>query len=342
MQAIIFFLKHKIMKNYSFFVGIDISKNSLDICCYDYSSTDKFTYHKIGNTPKTIVKFFKSLAKENTLICMEDTGVYGMYLYQILTELSYDFAVVPAIHIKRSKGLTRGKSDKADAKDIAKFASSHIQELELYKMPELAFQELKLLVNERDKLIEAIKVFQSTSESTCYVDPSLLKTLKRNNAKTIKHLAQQLIALEKEIKCLIARNETMNTQIELLQSIPGIGPQTALQLLIHSKCFTIFKNWRQLACYAGIAPFPYQSGSSIKGKTKVSHFAQKRLKSALHMASLTFKKNDTEALNYFNRKVAEGKNKMSIINAIRCKLVARAFAVINRGTPFVNTQKFAA
>jgi transposase len=60
------------------------------------------------------------------------------------------------------------------------------------------------------------------------------------------------------------------------------------------------------------------------------------------MASLTFKKYDTEALNYFNRKVAEGKNKMSVINAIRCKLVARAFAVINRGTPFVNTQKFAA
>ena len=330
------------MKNYSFYVGIDISKSSLDICSFQNNNADKPIYQKIGNSLKDIARYLKSLHQENTIVCMEDTGVYGMYLYQVLTEHGFDFAVVPAIHIKRSKGLTRGKSDKADAKDIAKFVSTHISELVLYKMPELAYQELKLLVTERDKLVKAIKIFQSTSESTCYIDKALAKTLKRNNTKTIKLLEKQLKDIELEIKKLIEQEESMNNQMELLQSIPGIGYQTALQLLIHSKCFTAFKNWRQLACYAGIAPFPYQSGSSIRGKTKVSNFAQKRLKSTLHLASLTFKKYDQETLNYFNRKVEEGKNKMSIINAIRCKLVERAFAVINRGTPFVNTQKFAA
>lgn len=187
------------MKNYSFYVGIDISKNSLDICSFQNSNTDKCTYHKIGNTPKDIAKYLKNLSQENTIICMEDTGVYGMYLYQVLADNNFDFVVVPAIHIKRSKGLTRGKSDKADAKDIAKFAFTHVRELSLYQMSELAFQELKLLVTERDKLVKAIKLFKSTNESTCFIDKNLAKTLKRNNSKTIKLLEKQLKDIEQEI-----------------------------------------------------------------------------------------------------------------------------------------------
>lgn len=98
----------------------------------------------------------------------------------------------------------------------------------------------------------------------------------------------------------------------------------------------------QFACYSGVAPFEYQSGTSIRGRTKVSNFAQKKLKSLLNLGALSAKRHDVELKNYFERKVAEGKNKMLVVNAIRCKILARAFAVINRGTPFVNTQKFAA
>ncbi len=300
------------------------------------------SHQKIGNNPDDIKKFIKTFDRENTIICMEDTGVYGMYLYKFFTKSNVDFAVVPAIHIKRSKGLSRGKSDKADARDIAMFAYTHIHELETYQMQEENFQELKLLVTEREKLVKAIKLFQSTTESTCFIDASTCKTLKKNNNKTIKLLKQQLKELEEAIKTLIKKDEAMNLQMELLQTIPGVGFQTALQLIIYTKCFKAFKNWRQLACYAGLAPFPYQSGTSIKGKTKVSNLAQKKLKASIHMASLIMKKFDIETKNYFERKVAEGKNKMSVINAVRCKLIARAFAVINRGTAFVNIQKFVA
>jgi transposase len=330
------------MKKYSTFIGVDISKNSLDICSFTLNNTDKITHQKIGNTPKEIKDYLKNIDAENGIFCMEDTGIYGMHLYRVLTEHSIDFSVVPAIDIKRSKGLARGKSDKSDAKDIAMFAYTHLHELQLYEMPEETFQELKLLIAERDKLVKAIKIFRSTEESSCYVAKATYKSLKKNNSKTTKLLKQQLEEIEGAIKTLIKDNEAMSYQMELLQSIPGIGFQTALQLMVYTKCFKSFKNWRQLACYAGIAPFPYQSGKSIKGKTKVSNLAQKKLKSSIHMASLTMKKYDTEIKQYFERKVNEGKNKMSVINAIRCKLIARAFAVINRGTPFVNTQKFAA
>jgi transposase len=97
-----------------------------------------------------------------------------------------------------------------------------------------------------------------------------------------------------------------------------------------------------LACYAGVAPFPYQSGTSIKGRTKVHPLADKKLKSLLNMCAISAIRHDKEIKTYYERKAAEGKNKMLIINNVKCKLLARVFAVINRKTPFINTFKFAA
>jgi len=113
-------------------------------------------------------------------------------------------------------------------------------------------------------------------------------------------------------------------------------------LLIATKGFDAFDNWRQLACYAGVAPFPYQSGTSIHGRNKVHPLADKKLKSLLNMCALTALRHDRELKTYYQRKVEDGKAKMLVINNIRCKLLARVFAVINRKSPFVNTQKFAA
>ena len=89
-----------------------------------------------------------------------------------------------------------------------------------------------------------------------------------------------------------------------------------------------------------VAPFEYTSGSSIKGKTKVSHLANKKIKALLNIAALSAKKNDTEMKAYYDKKVKEGKNKMLVLNSIRCKIISRAFAVIQRNTPFVNVNKF--
>ena len=134
----------------------------------------------------------------------------------------------------------------------------------------------------------------------------------------------------------------LKTDYELTQSIPGIEPQTATYLLIVTKGFTYFENARQLACYAGVAPFPYQSGSSIKDRNKVSYLADKKLKSLLNMCVLNSKKYDHQMKTYFDNKVKEGKNKMLILNNIRNKLLHRVFAVIKRQQPYVNIHNFAA
>lgn len=333
------------MKNYQIFIGVDISKLSLDVCLIYQDKPKDVRHFKIANTAIEIRKFIHHIEKRSPgsdiLYCMEDTGVYGLPLCVTLGQANADYAVIPAIQIKRSKGLKRGKTDKADAKDIALYGLTHQHEIHLYQMPESDMQQLKLMLAERDKLVKAIQQFESTQEALIFMDKKIFVGLSKHNAKTSGLLKKQLIELEKAISDLVNSNQKMSEQTKLLQSIPGIGPQIALQMICYTRCFSLFENWRQFACYSGVAPFEYQSGTSIRGRTKVSHFAQKKLKSLLNMGALSAKRHDVELKNYFDRKVAEGKNKMLVVNAIRCKLLARAFAVINRGTPFVNTNKFA-
>jgi len=111
-------------------------------------------------------------------------------------------------------------------------------------------------------------------------------------------------------------------------SIKGIGKITTLYLLVYTGNFIKFSSAKKLASYCGIVPFDHSSGTSIRGKTKVHPMANKRLKKALHMCALISIKQEGEMQTYYNKKVGEGKNKMGVVNAIRNKLVQRAFACV--------------
>ena len=133
---------------------------------------------------------------------------------------------------------------------------------------------------------------------------------------------------------LIAADEQLKNAYQLVSSVPGVGPQITCYLLVYTRCFTSFDNARQLACYAGVAPFEYSSGSSIRGRTKVSHLANKKLKSLLTMCALNTIKKENEFKIYYDRRKAEGKSHMSTLNIIRNKIVSRIFAAVRRGTPY--------
>ena len=156
------------------------------------------------------------------------------------------------------------------------------------------------------------------------------------------NLKKNLKLIDAQLLVVINEDENLKRDFELTQSIPGIGKQTAIYLLLVTKGFTTFDNARQLACFAGVAPFPYQSGTSINGRTKVHHFADKKLKSLLNMCALNAKKYDYQIKEYYERKVADGKNKMLVLNNVRNKLLSRVLAVVKRQQPYVNLNKFAA
>ncbi len=335
------------MKKFKIVIGIDISKNKLDVCIILDPSSNQYHYLVVSNDKKGIASIFKELKKfkfdlSDLLFCFETTGIYGMHLCTELESREINYSMVPAIEIKRSKGLVRGKTDKSDSKDIANYAITHSYKMTLTKLPEADLMKLRLLLTEREKMVKSITLFDSINETDKFLDHSYTKEILLNNKKIIKFLKKQLLELEKIISKIIKSNEQIKKQFDLAKSVPGVGPQTAIQLIVITRCFTAFDNWRKLACYAGVAPFEYSSGKSIRGRTKVSHLANKKLKSLLNMAALSAKKYDKQFKDYYERKTSEGKNGMLVMNALRCKIISRVFAAVRRETPYVDFLKYSA
>ena len=333
------------MKNYRTYLGIDVAKLTLDYCLV--TEDQQLERGQILNTQKSLNLFLKNLKKagydlKEILFVFENTGIYSSLLSLVLSKNELDYAQVPALEIKRSLGITRGKSDKVDAKEIAYYAKRNTDKITLSVLPELNFQQLKIVFAEREKTIAAIKIFERTMENEMFLSKEVFGSVKAINRQTVKHLKKQLAMLDEKIKKLIREDEVLYKQQQLLKSIPGIGEITSVYLLMVTKGFTAFTNGRKFACYSGVAPFEHTSGTSIKGKTRVSHLADKKMKSLLHMVSLTAIKYDPELKDYYTRKKAEGKHTMLVLNNIKCKIVYRIFAVIQRESNFVNLQKFAA
>lgn len=333
------------MKNYLFYVGIDISKLKLDVNLLN-SKTLQSEHFVIENDSKSIKDFVKLLTKRKIdltqlLFCCENTGVYTNHLSCTLLGLELDLWIVPAIEIKRSKGISRGKNDKTDAKDISYYSLRNLDKLRLYKLAEIDIQKLKILYTEREKALKSLLLLETTKENTDFVNKEIYKEVSSFNQSLTSTIKKIIIKIEKRIKEIIKSNEELNKQYTLIKSIPGVGEQTSLYFIIATKGFTAFKNWRQFACYSGVAPFEYSSGTSIKGRTKVNHMADKKMKSLLQMCAMTTLKYDPQLKEYYIKKKDEGKNSMLVLNNIRCKLISRVFAVVNRETPYINTYKFA-
>jgi transposase len=334
------------MKNYSFYVGIDISKLKLDVVVIKKDTLNSTEHFIVENNLKGVKVILDFLAKKKidtsqTLFCCENTGIYTNHLSYYLSEKKLDYWIIPAIEIKRSKGISRGKTDKTDAKDIALYSIRNIDKLNLSTIPEKEIQQLKLLFGEREKVIKSILLFESSKESEDFISKEIYKTISLVNSKTIKMLKNSLKALEAKMNEIIKNHTLLNKQFELIKSIPGVGSQTAMYFIIVTKGFKSFDNSRKFACYSGVAPFEYSSGSSIRGRTKVNHMADKKMKSLLQMCALVAIKYDPELKIYYNKKKEEGKNGMLVLNNIRCKIISRVFSVIKRETPYINIYKFA-
>lgn len=334
------------MKNYLFYVGIDISKSKLDVVILEKQTPNVSNHFIVENNLKGIKAILKNLIKQKidlstVLFCCENTGVYTFPLSSYLSEKTLDLWIVPAIEIKRSKGISRGKNDKSDAKDIALYSIRNIDKLKLSVLPETAIQQLKLLYTEREKVMKSFKLFEATKENIDFMPKQVYKTIAVINNKTVKFLKATLRVIEKEMKEIISAQIELKNQFELIKTVPGIGDKTAIYMLIATRGFTAFDNARKFACYSGTAPFEYSSGSSIKGRTKVNHMADKKMKSILQMCALVAVKYDPQLKEYYERKKAEGKNAMLVLNNVKCKIISRVFSVINRQTPYVNTYKFA-
>jgi len=149
-----------------------------------------------------------------------------------------------------------------------------------------------------------------------------------------KMLSREIKSIEKNIHELIEDNKDVHNSYELVTSVVGIGFATAVHFIIATENFTRFENVRKLICYCGVAPFKHESGTSIRGRTRVSPLANKKLKTLLTMAAICAVRFDSGLKAKYHQKVGEGKPKMSVLNIIRAKLIERIFTVVKRGSPY--------
>ena len=315
-------------------VGIDISNLTLDICISKDGKQQSFI---IKNQVKEIREFFSIYQQEQLLVAMENTGRYNWPLYEVLGSLHHKVYVVSPLHIKKSTGLVRGKNDKVDALRIASFIEKHHAGLPQWKAAPAAIEKLKVLLTERTYRMKVKRqLYAQRADHSKMKRLELDKTMRKMNDQMIDVISKQIKQIEAEIQKLIKADEQLNKQATLICSVPGAGKVLCWTILAKTAGFTVITEPRKMACYSGVVPFEHQSGSSVKGKSRVSHYADKAIKTILHLAAMSAVRLQNDLGDYYRRKVAQGKNKMSVLNAVRNKIIHRIFAVIKKQTPYQN------
>ena len=310
-------------------IGIDTGKSSID-----FSFLENGEKKKIGiveNSVKKLELFFNDLKIDvkETLFCMEHTGIYNFHLLSVLQNHGANIWLENPIQIKRSMGMTRGKNDKIDAFRISKYAYLHQERAKLWQPTRLVIQNLKLLMSQRSRLNKAKKLIEiPVVESKEFIAKDQYKLLKQNCKSTLTGIKKDLALVTAQIKIIIESDDTLKELFKYVASVPNVGLITATAIIVSTNEFQKIDTARKFACHAGVAPFEYTSGSSVRGKTRISHLADKELKTVLHLATLSAISRPGELRDYFVRKVKEGKNKMLVINAIRNKLIHRVFACV--------------
>ncbi len=325
-------------------VGIDISKKTFDA----YLHVNR-KYKQFSNKPKGFISFIKWVERCSGLsinevgICFEHTGLYSLPLACHLNDREVTYSMVPAMEIKKSLGLIRGKNDKVDAQRIAEYAYLRRDVLEPYKLPSTQLLKLQKLNALRARMIKQRSGYKAslTEYKTLLVRKDNL-ILFQEQERMIQHLDKVLKRLNNEIQNIIDQDKQLSHHNKLITSVKGIGPVLAAYFLVTTNCFSSFNDGRKYACYAGVAPFAKQSGTSLNSKARVNHMANKKMKALLNLASGSAIQADPELKAYYKRRTEAGKSKMSTLNIIRNKLINRVFAVVKRGTPYVPLHQFAA
>jgi len=325
-------------------IGIDVSKLTIDVTVHSNKA-----YCKFENTVKDFKKMVNWVFKqspfspENVLFVFEHTGLYSHRLAVYLTKENISFSMVPGLEIKRSLGIVRGKDDRVDSRSIARYGYRLRDEISPCKLPSKELKSLKTLLALRET-----KVKQRSGDEALLKEYKLVYIRKDNEIvfkileKSIKSLSKYISEIEQEMDKVVKSDQGLKNQYELVTSIKGVGPQIALYTIVLTEGFTKFKTHRQFASYCGVAPFPNVSGTSIRGKTKVSNLANKKMKSLLDLGAKGSLQYNLEIKTFYERRLELGKSKMSTINIIRNKLIARMFAVIKRNSPYVDFMKYAA
>lgn len=330
------------MKSWNVILGVDVSKLTLDICC-----ADRNLYLKIDNNAKGFGAFKKwckthQIKPKETLIVMEHTGGYEYRFIQFCESQSIPYCRVPGLEIKQSMGMTRGKSDRADAFRIGRYGEEKVKKLVPSKPLDKNMLTLKQLLSFRKKLVREKAGYENSIKARKHMYPAkkgdiIIHIAQAKMRENKKYISQT----EHEIMEIIRSDHALMQTYRIITSIRGIGNVNAWMTIAYTENFTSFTDARKYAVYVGVVPYEHTSGTSIKGRKRVSHLAHKDIKQELNQAAKTAIRHDPELRAYAERKL---KNKAYplVLNNVKFKMILRMFSLIKRGERFVDNYQRAA
>jgi len=315
------------MDKYKETFGVDISKDVFDV----YGSSTG--HHQYKNDETGFKKFLKYLPKES-LVAMEATGYYHYRLAQFLYKSNVVVSVINPLSIKRfiQMKLAKVKTDKSDAKAICEYAL--INEVPIYNaLTDVQSECLQLF-----RLLDVYLKHRTATKNKIHGEEVLgipSKFVYRSLRRNKKHLNSEIKSIEAKILSLV--KEDHQQQLSLLTSVPGIGPKTALFLIIVTDGFSKFETASQLCSYAGITPIIRESGSSVRGRPRISKVGNRKLRNLLFLCSFNSCKHNKGCRELYERIVNKGKSKKLALIAVANKLLKQCFAIAKSGRPYDET-----
>ena len=324
------------------FIGIDISKDTLDVCFIESLSESRLFEFRVQNNKSGIKSIQERVSKlgyslSDAWFCFEHTGTYGYLLAYLLDQKDLCYSVVPGVEIKRSIGLARGSNDKIDARRIAMYACRNHRKLLPTKFPSETILKIKSCHACREHFVKISTQLKNSLHNYKLASEVINNQLIINETtRQLDSVKSSIQNIESELKQLLQMDVSVYKNYKLISSVIGVGPVIAAHMIVCTANFQSFPDARKFNCYAGIAPFSKNSGISIHTKSKVNNMANKQMKKLLNNGANSAVRNDPELRAYYIRKINEGKHHNSVMNAVCCKLVARMFAVVSRQTEFVS------
>jgi transposase len=311
-------------------LGIDIAKLNFNVCLINKGG--KLKHKVLPNTTTGFEQLLDWLSKqgiEKVHACLEATGTYGESLSLFIHEAGHAVSVVNPAAIKAFAGsrLSRTKTDRVDAELIARFCQA--QAPPAWTPLPAEVQELQALVRRLESLIEMRVMEENRLSSGITVE-----MVRHSVEELLKHLNEQIRRTEKLIGEHLNNHPRLKRQSELLDSIPGIAETTAALLLSEIVDITQYRSARQVAAYAGLVPRERQSGTSVRGRTRLSKIGNARLRKALYFPAVTALRCSPFFQAWAEGLLKRGKSKMSVICAVMRKLIHLAYGVLKSGKPF--------
>ena len=279
------------MSKYTYFVGIDVSKQHLDYAVVQDGKV--LTNKRSTSTPKAILKANKGLQKQvkgltiaNTLFCLEHIGIYTYPLLDTLKQEGANIWLEQAIQIQRSLGVKRGKNDVVDARRIALYAYKNRQEARLWVPRREVVEQLKELLTLRERCLKNLsRLTKPIKELKSHGNPRIAKLIEASCQGSIEGARKDLASIEARIDELFSKDAELSRLYKLITSVDGVGKCIAGQVIVDTNEFKNIKEGKGCACYSGVAPFEHRSGSSVHLRSR--DLANKCTKTLLHIAALS-------------------------------------------------------